>query len=136
VRGTRAATSLTSSEQELIEAMASIAESDGADEYFKQFGGGAESVNQVSSNWAGDDPGSQFIASEGYRRVKGAGLLGQNWSTGPVEVGMMMKGTLLEGVGAPGSGTGGGAIPVPQVVPGIVGRLFQPLTFEALLSAG
>jgi HK97 family phage major capsid protein len=130
--------SLTSSEQELIEAMASMAESDGADEYFKQFGGGAESVNQVSADWTdASGPGSQFIRSEGYRRVKGAGLLGQSWSTGPVEVsGMLMKGTLLEGAGAPGSGTGGGLVPVPQVVPGVVGKLFQPLTLEALLSAG
>jgi HK97 family phage major capsid protein len=47
-----------------------------------------------------------------------------------------MKGTLLEGSGAPGSGTGGGWLPVPQVVPGIVDKLFQPLTVESLLSSG
>jgi hypothetical protein len=32
-----------------------------------------------------------------------------------------MKGTLLEGAGAPGSGTGGGLLGAPQVVPGVVG---------------
>jgi HK97 family phage major capsid protein len=128
---------LTSSEQELIEAMASMAESDGADESFKQFGGGAESVNQVSSNWTGrGDLGSMFIRSEGYKRVKDASSRPQQWSTGLVSAPMEMKGTLLEGGGAPGSGTGGGLIPVPQVIPGVVGKLFQPLTLEALLSAG
>ena len=47
-----------------------------------------------------------------------------------------MKGTLREGSGAPGSGTGGGFIPVPQVAPGIVEKLVQPLSFERLLSGG
>jgi HK97 family phage major capsid protein len=129
---------LTPSEQELIEAMASMAESDGADEYFKQFGGGAQSVNQVSADWTGD-PGSTFIRSEGYKRIKDSTSRGQRWSTGVVEISsapMEMKGTLLAGAGAPGSGTGGGLVPVPQVVPGVVGKLFQPLTLEALLSAG
>ena len=48
---------------------------------------------------------------------------------------LSMKGTLLEGEGAPGTGTGGGLIPVPDVVPGVVKKLFQPLTIENLLSA-
>ena len=47
-----------------------------------------------------------------------------------------MKGTLLEGTGSPGSGTAGGPLPVPQVVPGVVETLFQPLRLEALLDAG
>jgi hypothetical protein len=47
-----------------------------------------------------------------------------------------MKGTLLEGSGAPGSGTGGGLIPVPQVVPGVVAKLSTPLVLEDLLSSG
>ena len=46
-----------------------------------------------------------------------------------------MKGTLLEGTGSPGSGTGGGLVPIPQLAPGIVYTLFQPLTVEGLLSA-
>jgi HK97 family phage major capsid protein len=49
---------------------------------------------------------------------------------------MLTKGTLLEGVGAPGSGTGGGLVAAPQVVPGVVDKLFQPLTFEDLLLSG
>ena len=48
----------------------------------------------------------------------------------------MFKGTVLEGSGAPGSGTGGGLIPVPQVAPGIVSKLSQPLYLESLLSSG
>ena len=45
------------------------------------------------------------------------------------------KGTLLEGAGNPGSGTGGGWVPAPQVVPGMTQKLFQPLRFEDLLQA-
>jgi HK97 family phage major capsid protein len=46
------------------------------------------------------------------------------------------KGTLLEGAGSPGSGTGGGWVPTPYVVPGVVDTLFQPLTIEGLLQSG
>jgi HK97 family phage major capsid protein len=48
----------------------------------------------------------------------------------------LIKGTLLEGSGSPGSGTGGGLLGAPLVVPGVVDKLFQPLTFESLLLAG
>jgi HK97 family phage major capsid protein len=80
--------------------------------------------------------GGAFVESEAYKRIQHS--RGQNWSTGPVEVGnpMQYKGTLLEGAGAPGSGTGGGLIPVPQVAPGIVSKLSQPLYLERLLSSG
>jgi HK97 family phage major capsid protein len=84
---------------------------------------------------AGGDPGSRFIASEGYKAISDPALRGQQWSTGAVEVGMMAKGTLLEGAGAPGSGTGGGLLQVPQVVPGVVETLFQRLTVADLLAS-
>jgi HK97 family phage major capsid protein len=85
----------------------------------------------------GGDPGSRFIQSEGYRRIKSADNRGQSWSTGPVDCGPLMqtKGTLLEGSQA-SPGTGGAFVPVPQVVPGVVETLFQPLTLESLLLAG
>jgi HK97 family phage major capsid protein len=47
-----------------------------------------------------------------------------------------MKGTLLEGAGSPGAGTGGGWLPVPQEAPGMVAKLFQPLRLEDLLGSG
>jgi HK97 family phage major capsid protein len=123
----------------VLEQAAELAERVVIDEQIKSFGEAVgPAPNQVTAAWTdASDPGAQFIRSEGYRRIKGASSRGQHWSTGPVEVsGMLMKGTLLEGAGAPGSGTGGGLIPVPQVVPGVVGKLFTPLTIEALLSAG
>lgn len=85
------------------------------------------------------DPGAVFTASEGYKRIKNAENRAQAWTSGLVEVGsagLSMKGTILEGVGSPGNGTGGGLVPVPMVVPGIVDKLFQPLTLEALLLSG
>ena len=46
-----------------------------------------------------------------------------------------MKGTLLEGAGAPGAGTGGGLLaPGPTVVPGVVEKLFQPIQVTDLFA--
>jgi hypothetical protein len=38
----------------------------------------------------------------------------------------MAKGTILEGPGAPGTGTGGGFLPAPQIRPGVVEKLLAP----------
>ena len=81
--------------------------------------------------------GERFVKSEGYKSIRAA--RGESWSTGMIEVApapMQMKGTLLEGAGAPGSGSGGGLLPTPQVAPGIVATLFRPLVFEDLLLGG
>lgn len=86
----------------------------------------------------GGGPGDMFVQSEGFKAISDPSRRGQQWSTGPIEVGrpaLQMKGTLLEGSGSPGSGTGGGLVPVPQVAPGIVYTLFQPLIVEGLISA-
>lgn len=79
-------------------------------------------------------PGERFVRSDGYKAIRQS--RGESWTSGLVEVGLSMKGTLLEGSGAPGSGTGGGLIPVPDVVPGFVDKLFQPLVLESLLQGG
>jgi HK97 family phage major capsid protein len=125
----------TPKELATLEQAADLAERVVIDEQIKSFGEAiGPAQNQVSANWAGGDPGSQFIASEGYKRIKDASSRGQQWTTGSIP--LEMKGTLLEGSGAPGSGTGGGLIPVPQVVPGVVAKLSTPLVLEDLLSAG
>jgi HK97 family phage major capsid protein len=112
----------------------------------RELGGGLPTGLQahapdLGSHWAGSDrpqsAGEAFTNSEGYRRVKSADGRPQRWSTGAVDVGLYQtKGTLLEGAGAPGSGSGGGLVPVPQVVPGLVDKLFQPLVLENLLLSG
>ncbi len=66
--------------------------------------------------------GRLFVESKGYKDVQDAGFPGE-WSTGPME--FDTKGTLLEGAGAPGAGTGGGLLTVPDVAPGVVSTLFQ-----------
>ena len=75
-----------------------------------------------------EDAGSKFVNSDGYKAIADRGQRPQSWSTGLIDVGsaLQMKGTLLEGVGSPGSGTGGGLVPVPQVAPGVVQTLFNP----------
>lgn len=90
----------------------------------------------------GRDPGLAFIESAGYKAIADPGARSQRWSSGAVDVGQLaharmplaMKGTLLEGAGAPGAGTGGGLIPVPQVLPGVVTTLFQPLNVADLFA--
>jgi HK97 family phage major capsid protein len=81
--------------------------------------------------------GEQFTSSKGYKSALdayGAGGLPEGFSTGKVE--LDLKGTLLEGSSSPGSGSGGGLLPVPQVVPGVVETLFQQLHVADLLLSG
>ena len=76
--------------------------------------------------------GEQFTDSDGYKTaIKSYKEAGGRFSTGAVA--LSMKGTLLEGTGG-----GGGplAAPVPQVIDGVVNKLFQPLTFADLLMQG
>jgi HK97 family phage major capsid protein len=80
--------------------------------------------------------GEIFTESDGFKKVqeayKSAGRLPQGVSTGAVPM-EMYKGTLLE------TAVGGGlslAAPVPQVVPGVVDKLFQRLTVADLLLSG
>jgi len=79
--------------------------------------------------------GEVFTDSAGYKsavnQYRESGRLPQGFSTGAV--GMEFKGTLLEG---PGGGGGPLAAPVPQVVDGVVQKLFQPLTFADLVLSG
>jgi HK97 family phage major capsid protein len=84
----------------------------------------------------GGGPGAAFVASDGYKAIKNSASRPQQWSSGLIDVGLSMKGTILEGVGSPANGTGGGLVPIPMVVPGMVDKLFQPLTLENLLLAG
>jgi hypothetical protein len=81
-------------------------------------------------------PGEAFVNSAGWKAISDPQNRPQQWSTGPVQVSdvaLSTKGTLLEGVGAPGSGTGGGLVPVPMVENGLVATLFQPLSVVDLL---
>jgi hypothetical protein len=75
----------------------------------------------------GNGPGDAFVASGEYKSLS-RGARPQKWTTGAVEVssasaqGLQMKaGTLYE------SGQGAGLIPTPQVVPGVISKLFEPL---------
>jgi HK97 family phage major capsid protein len=91
------------------------------DRFFKQVD---QSIGEVFIN----SPGYKDLIS-GYR--ESGGRLREGSTTGAVPI--EMKGTLLEGAGG-----GGGALaaPVPQVVPGVVEKLFQPLTVADLLLSG
>ncbi len=114
-------------EQEIQDSVGAI----GADEK----GIEVKSLDSISFPKREETPGEIFVASEGFKRIQAAykdgGRLGQGMSTGAVSVDT--KGTLLEGAGG-----GGGAVAatVPQVVPGVVDKLFQPLSVADLLLSG
>lgn len=77
--------------------------------------------------------GELFVQSDAFKSIR----VGSTFSTGAVEVGNWgAKGTLLEGTGSPGSGSGGGLLTVPQVIPGVVDTLFQRLTIADLIAPG
>jgi HK97 family phage major capsid protein len=87
----------------------------------------------------GDSLGERFVRSASFRKYQDPSARRvDGWATDSVDVGWGygMKGTLLEGSGAPGSGTGGGLMLAPQVVDGAVLKLFQPLRIEDLLMSG
>jgi HK97 family phage major capsid protein len=81
--------------------------------------------------------GQQFTESKGYqeaiREFKDTGRYSSGFTTG--QVALQTKGTLGE-AGA-GAAVGGGAyVSIPQLVPGAVQQLFQPLTFANLILEG
>lgn len=83
------------------------------------------------------DPGGVFVNSEGFKAIADPGGRSEQFSTGMIEITdgpYQMKGTFGElGTGGP---LGGGAfVATPQVVPGVVTHLFQPLTIEALMAS-
>ena len=86
-------------------------------------------------NEANKTLGEMFIESPQYKsaitQYREAGRFPSNFSTG--QVALEAKGTLLEGAGG-----GGGALAttVPQVIPGVVDRLFQQLTVADLIGSG
>jgi HK97 family phage major capsid protein len=79
-------------------------------------------------------PGEVFVNSPGFKSVMASvaetGNLPQGFKTGAIAI--ETKGTLLEGT----AGSGAGLIPVPDVVPGVVEKLFQPLSIADLILSG
>lgn len=78
--------------------------------------------------------GEQFTESKSVQDIHERFKAGtrERFSTGAIE----LKGTLLEGAGSPGAGSGGGLIPIPQVIPGVVEKLFQPLRIADMILQG
>lgn len=74
--------------------------------------------------------GRQFVESEQFKSLKEQG------GRFSASVELATKGTLLTGTGAPGTGTGGAFLTVPDVVPGVVDKLFQPLTVADIIPSG
>jgi HK97 family phage major capsid protein len=77
--------------------------------------------------------GEMFVESEGFKSIFENGRRRSEFSTGMID--LQTKGTLLEGAGGPGSGTGGAFI-TTQTLPGVVDTLFQRLTVADLLGSG
>jgi HK97 family phage major capsid protein len=80
---------------------------------------GRNGGDPVSSYNGGGNIGARFVSSDGYQRIKSEDARGQNWSTGPVDVGYAFKGTMLE--------NGGGTLVPPDYTGGIVRTNFSPV---------
>jgi HK97 family phage major capsid protein len=83
-----------------------------------------------------DDPGARLVNSDGFKAIQRPEGRSQIFSSGLIPVtngppGFQMKGTLLE---SPGGG-GGAFVSIPELVPGVVSKLFQPLSIEQALNA-
>lgn len=77
--------------------------------------------------------GKQFVEAKGYKEVTEAGIIGKTgrWTTGSIE----LKTAITEGtIGSPGPA--GALVQNPQVLPGITGIMFQPLTVADLFPGG
>jgi HK97 family phage major capsid protein len=112
----------TPTELALLEQAAELAERVVIDERIKSFGEAiGPAQNQVGAAWnESGDPGSKFIASEGYKRIRTAEGRGQQWTSGAVDVGPVgYKATMVEGVG--------GTLVPPHYTGGIVEQNFTPL---------
>lgn len=84
-------------------------------------------------------PGQAFVESAAYKAMvdKKGGRFTESVSLDTKSVaGFETKGTLLEGSSSPGSGSGGGLLATPQVLPGVVNKLFQRLSVDDLLPQG
>jgi HK97 family phage major capsid protein len=79
---------------------------------------GGESVTFIDGTGPSTGRLGDFVASKEYQRIKDGRNRGQNWSSGPVELGT--KGTVVESTVA-------GTLVPAQYQPGIVSKLFQPL---------
>jgi HK97 family phage major capsid protein len=105
-------------------------------------------IEDLSSLRMGDNPadrairyankslGEEFVTSHGYKSAMeqykaNGGRFREGFAIPSVS--LDMKGTLLE---APGGGGGVVAATVPQVVPGVVDKLFQRLTVSDLMLSG
>jgi HK97 family phage major capsid protein len=130
--------------KERDEAQANIDQMKQVAEFGRELGPAVSPLEHVQ---VGDEPidrivksyeksiGEKFTDSQGYKQAvelyKTGGRLPSNFSTG--QISLEAKGTLLEGAGG---GGGGLAATVPQVVPGVVDRLFQGLTVADLFLSG
>jgi hypothetical protein len=127
---------LTPEEQAEIEQAVDASSRERSRAAFTKALGGDGPIDEVGGELGvARDPGALFVQAAGYKQVQDPATRGQQWSTGAIEVGSLgrrmpfeAKGTLLEGAGAPGAGSGGSLVPVPTVVPGVVTVLADGLS--------
>ena len=81
---------------------------------------------------SGGGLGDVFVNSEGWKAISDPATRPQRFTTGEIDVGALSfkAGTMLE------SGQGAGLIPVPQVAPGVVQTLFQPVGIADIFAGG
>jgi HK97 family phage major capsid protein len=120
--------------EEFAEASVALDKADAAStgektsQLMRKLGPTGDVASQVSPMWT--SAGKAFVNSAEYKKISDPAGRGQSFSTGPVPVSFESKaGTTIE------SGQGAGLIPVPQVLPGVVQKLFQPIQVTQLFGS-
>lgn len=95
--------------------------------------GGMEvkSIDSISFPKVEITPGEAFVQSEGFKRLQHEVKSGGRASSGAFD--LATKGTLGIGAGSGGTALAG---PVPEVVPGVVDKLFQQVRVPQLILSG
>jgi HK97 family phage major capsid protein len=122
---------LTTGERNRVQACLDGVKRIQANEQISRLNGGMPDVMTDGRYSYGGGPGDRFVASQGWKSISDPASRGQQWSTGAIEVGFQTKaGTVLE------SGQGAGFTVTPEVVPGVVSKLFEQIGVADLFAQG
>lgn len=100
----------------------------------RELGGGGARLAYPFESFGYGDPGARFVNSKEFKALQDPSARAQMYSTGMVAITdcpMSFKGT----IGETGGWGGNAFVSTPQVIPGVVDKLWQPLSIERALGS-